>query len=117
MQSAYFIIPGQKETVIGICCFSIGFGTSKQGAWRNQVGSVIEFIAVDDLRPTLGCYGDEVAITPHLDALAARGTTFFRAYCQQSVCNASRASIMTGRRPDTTEVYDLKTHFRKAFPM
>lgn len=74
------------------------------------------FIAVDDLRPTLGCYGDEVAVTPHLDALAERGTTFLRAYCQQSVCNASRASIMTGRRPDTTRVYDLTTHFRKALP-
>ena len=74
------------------------------------------FIAVDDLRPTLGCYGDEVAITPHLDALAARGTTFLRAYCQQSVCNASRASLMTGRRPDSTKVYDLKTHFRDALP-
>ncbi len=74
------------------------------------------FIAVDDLRPTLGCYGDEAAVTPHLDALAERGTTFMRAYCQQSVCNASRASIMTGRRPDTTKVYDLTTHFRKALP-
>lgn len=74
------------------------------------------FIAADDLRPTLGCYGDEVAITPHLDALAAKGTTFLRAYCQQSVCNASRASIMTGRRPDSTGVYNLTTHFRKALP-
>ncbi|MDF1812152.1 MAG: sulfatase [Verrucomicrobiales bacterium] len=74
------------------------------------------FIAVDDLRPTLGCYGDKVAVTPHLDGLAKQGTTFLRAYCQQSVCNASRASIMTGRRPDTTRVYDLKTHFRKAIP-
>ena len=74
------------------------------------------FISVDDLRPTLGCYGDAVAITPHLDALASRGTTFLRAYCQQSVCNASRASIMTGRRPDSTKVYDLKTHFREALP-
>jgi iduronate 2-sulfatase len=58
------------------------------------------FISVDDLRPTLGCYGDDVAVTPHLDALAASGTTFLRAYCQQSVCNASRASLLTGRRPD-----------------
>ncbi|MBP9224320.1 MAG: sulfatase [Verrucomicrobiales bacterium] len=74
------------------------------------------FISVDDLRPTLGCYGDEVAVTPHLDALAASGTTFLRAYCQQSVCNASRASLLTGRRPDSTKVYDLTTHFRKALP-
>ncbi|MDF1823069.1 MAG: sulfatase [Verrucomicrobiales bacterium] len=74
------------------------------------------FIAVDDLRPTLGCYDDAVAVTPNLDALAAKGTTFLRAYCQQAVCNASRASIMTGRRPDTTKVFDLKSHFRDALP-
>lgn len=74
------------------------------------------FVAVDDMRPALGCYGDPVAVTPHIDALAAGGTTFLRAYCQQSVCNASRASLMTGRRPDTTRVHDLTTHFRKALP-
>ncbi|MDF1858734.1 MAG: sulfatase [Verrucomicrobiales bacterium] len=81
-----------------------------------EAGPNVLFIAVDDLRPTLGCYDDEVAITPHLDALAAKGTTFLRAYCQQSVCNASRASILTGRRPDSTQVYDLTTHFRNALP-
>ncbi|MCB1225264.1 MAG: sulfatase [Verrucomicrobiales bacterium] len=87
-------------------------------AWAPAGGAVknVLFIAVDDLRPTLGCYGDEVAVTPHIDALAERGTTFLRAYCQQSVCNASRASILTGRRPDTTRVYDLETHFREALP-
>lgn len=83
---------------------------------RAEAGPNVLFIAVDDLRPTLGCYDDEVAITPHLDALAAKGTTFLRAYCQQSVCNASRASLLTGRRPDSTRVYDLKTHFRNALP-
>lgn len=74
------------------------------------------FIAVDDLRPKIGCYGDEMAVTPHLDGLARRGVLFTRAYCQQAVCNPSRASVMTGRRPDTTRVWDLKTHFRKALP-
>ncbi len=74
------------------------------------------FIAVDDLRTNLGCYGDPVAITPHLDRLAARGTAFTRAYCQIAVCNPSRASLMTGRRPDTLEVWDLNTHFRKNIP-
>lgn len=74
------------------------------------------FIAVDDLRPKQGCYGDPVAVTPNIDRLAGRGTLFSRAYCQQAVCNPSRASVMTGRRPDTTRVWDLKTHFRKALP-
>ena len=74
------------------------------------------FIAVDDLRVNLGCFGDPVAITPHLDALAARGVRFTRAYCQQAVCNPSRASVITGRRPDALRVWDNRTHFRQHLP-
>src|SRR6476469_3823086 len=74
------------------------------------------FIAVDDLRPALGCAGDPHAKTPNIDRLAARGTVFTRAYCQQAVCSPSRSSLLTGRRPDTTRVYDLVTHFRNALP-
>jgi len=74
------------------------------------------FIAIDDLRPALGCYGDPVAITPNVDRLAARGMVFERAYCQEAVCNPSRASILTGRRPDAIEVWDLSAHFRDAAP-
>lgn len=74
------------------------------------------FIAVDDLRPSLGCYGDPIAKSPHIDRLATSGLVFNRAYCQQAVCRPSRASLLTGRRPDTTRVFDLKTHFRKALP-
>ena len=51
----------------------------------------VVLITADDMRPEMGCYGS-VALTPHLDALAARGTTFTRAYCQQAVCNPSRSS-------------------------
>ncbi len=74
------------------------------------------FIAIDDLRPTLGCYGDKIAITPNIDRLASRGTVFKRAYCQQAVCSPSRLSLLTGRRPDTIRVWDLRTHFREAIP-
>ena len=70
------------------------------------------FIAVDDLRTALGCYGDPHAHTPNIDRLAAGGTVFGRAYCQQAVCNPSRASVMTGLRPDSIRVWDLKSHFR-----
>ncbi len=74
------------------------------------------FIAVDDLRPEMGCYGNKVVKTPNLDRLAARGIVFNRAYCQQAVCSPSRSSLMTGRRPDATRVWDLETHFRVALP-
>ena len=74
------------------------------------------FIAVDDLRTALGCYDDPDAITSNIDRLAARGMRFSRAYCQQAVCNPSRASLMTGMRPDTIRVWDLKSHFREELP-
>jgi iduronate 2-sulfatase len=74
------------------------------------------FIAVDDLRVELGCYGDTLAKSPNIDRLAQRGTLFTRAYCQQSLCNPSRASVLTGLRPDTLGVWDLPTHFREKHP-
>lgn len=74
------------------------------------------FLAVDDLRPALGCYGDPAARTPNIDRLAAGGTVFLHAYVQQAVCSPSRSSVLTGRRPDTTKVYDLVTHFRDHIP-
>lgn len=76
----------------------------------------ILFIAVDDLRPELGCYGVTAAKTPQIDRLAASGVLFERAYCQQAVCSPSRSSILTGKRPDATKVWDLETHFRAALP-
>ena len=74
------------------------------------------FIAVDDLRPALACYGDPIAITPNIDRLASQGTVFNRAYCQLAVCGPSRLSLLSGRRPDTIQVWDLKSHFRETFP-
>lgn len=61
----------------------------------------ILFIGIDDLRPELGCYGSPVAISPNLDRLASEGLLFNRAYCQEAICAASRASLLTGLRPDT----------------
>ena len=74
------------------------------------------FIAVDDLRPELGCYGRGYIKSPNIDTLARAGMVFNRAYCQQAVCSPSRSSLMTGTRPDTTKVWDLIEHFRKALP-
>ncbi len=74
------------------------------------------FIAADDLACTLGCYGDPMAKTPHLDRLAAEGVGFLNAYNQIPLCNPSRASVMTGMRPDKIKVYDLDRHFRDEVP-
>tara|TARA_R110002049_G_scaffold285698_1_gene466657 strand:- start:23213 stop:24796 length:1584 start_codon:yes stop_codon:yes gene_type:complete len=74
------------------------------------------FIAVDDLRPELGCYGSPIAISPNLDALAEDGLLFNRAYCQQAICRPSRASLMTGARPDTTGLYHNYVALRELQP-
>lgn len=74
------------------------------------------FIAVDDLRPDLGCYGDPAVKTPNIDALAARGLVFQRAYCQVAVCNPSRASMLSGLRPDTIRIYDQSRYLRSENP-
>jgi iduronate 2-sulfatase len=74
------------------------------------------FIIVDDLTTTLGSYGDPAARTPNMDALAARGVRFQRAYTQFALCNPSRCSFLTGCYPERTKVYDLTTSLRVALP-
>ncbi|MBL6838004.1 MAG: sulfatase [Puniceicoccaceae bacterium] len=74
------------------------------------------FIAVDDLRPELGCYGSTIVKSPNIDRLASMGTVFENAYCQQAVCSPSRVSLLSGQRPDTTKVWDLYTKFRSIQP-
>lgn len=76
----------------------------------------ILFIAVDDMRPELGCYGNPLAHSPNIDRLSAQGVTFDRAYVNIAVCNPSRASMMTGLYPDSVRVWDLRVHFREASP-
>jgi iduronate 2-sulfatase len=76
----------------------------------------ILFIAIDDLGNVLGRTRPPGLATPNLDRLHARGLFFERAYCQIPLCNPSRASVLTGLRPDTTQVYDLDRHFRDTLP-
>ena len=76
----------------------------------------ILFIAVDDLRPELGSYESANAISPNLDKLASEGIQFNNAYCQQAICGPSRASIMTGIRPETSGVIHNYIRFREKMP-
>ena len=74
------------------------------------------FIIVDDLKPILGCYGDPFVKTPNIDRFAKEGVVFTNTYCQQAVCGPSRASFLTGMRPDYTGVWDLETEMRNINP-
>jgi hypothetical protein len=75
---------------------------------ENRLDSV-----VDDLRNELGfTNGRRGLVTPHMDALAKRSMVFTRAYVQQGVCSPSRNSFLSGRRPDTTKIWNFKDSFR-----
>lgn len=88
--------------------------------WQAEVVNAerpnVLFIAVDDLRCDLGCYGNSFVKSPNIDRFASTGVLFRNAYCQQSVCNPSRVSLLTGLRPDTTHVWDLTTEMRTVMP-
>lgn len=83
---------------------------------KDLVKPNILFISIDDLRPTLGAYGDTVAVSPYIDQLAAEGMTFRQTFTQVAVCAPSRASLMTGLRPDSTRVWHLGDKFREIDP-
>ena len=115
--------PTQRQTTRNADFIRLGDdgGTVARGQPKHLVAAKtnrpnVLFIAVDDLACSLGCYGDLVAKTPNIDRLAASGVCFQRAYNQLPLCNPTRASIMTGLRPDQIKVYDLDRHFRDEVP-
>lgn len=94
----------------------LGLLTTPVFSQKKSAKPNILFIAIDDLKPILGCYGNKMIKTPNIDRLAAMGTVFMQNYCQQAVCGPTRASIMTGLRPDNTGIWDLKTRMRDVNP-
>ena len=82
-----------------------GFMVSCQSQKEKEKPNIL-FIAVDDLRTELGCYSNSQIKSPNIDKLASEGLAFNRAYCQQPICMASRASLMSGLRPDTLNIYN-----------
>jgi len=99
----------------GLLPWRAGSLATNAGAMENRKFNVL-FIAVDDLRPELGCYGNQIIKTPNIDKLAAWGVRFDRAYCQYPLCNPSRTSLLTGRHPTTTGVLDNRTWFGAEHP-
>jgi iduronate 2-sulfatase len=109
-------MPDTMKSLLAILLLTFPGATTCANAAEPTAKYNILFIAADDLRNDLGCYGNREAKTPNFDRLAKRSVLFNRAYCQQAVCNPSRASLLTGRRPDTLRVWDLPTHFRSNMP-
>lgn len=102
-----------RAGAVGIIAFSLWAATAVLAA---NPGYNVLFIAADDLRCDLGCFGNPEVKTPNLDRLAQRGRLFTRAYCQEALCNPSRSSLMTGLTPGHTGIYNNKIHFREKLP-
>ena len=84
-------------------------GSAKATPDKSEGKLNVLILAVDDLRPELGCYGQKHILSPHIDQFASRGLLFERAYCQQAVCGATRASLLSGMRPDSSKVHGNQT--------
>ncbi|MFG6686799.1 sulfatase [Mariniflexile sp. HNIBRBA6329] len=99
--------------ILSIAILFIGLSTVAQP--KKTMPNIL-FIAVDDLRPELNCYGASQIKSPNLDKLAAEGLVFNRAYCNIPVCGASRASLLTGTRPTRYRFIDAYTEKDKDNP-
>lgn len=109
--------PGKRAVDSGISgpvAILLCFAVSSLSSLAEDRPNILMF-AVDDLRPMLGCYGDDRVATPHIDALAESGMLFERAYCNYAKCGPSRLSLMTGLRPGSIQVYGHRDSEVEAF--
>ncbi len=115
MTEMHIFLHLKKSVIIIISLMTMLFNQNRVNGQQLQKPNIL-FIAVDDLKPYMGCFGDSLAITPNMDAIADKGMVFTKTYCQQAVCAPSRASLLTGRYPDQTRVWDLQTLIRDENP-
>jgi arylsulfatase A-like enzyme len=94
----------------------IGSGSALGVTTAQKPKYSVLFIVSDDLRPTLGSYGNSIVKTPNLDKLASQGVRFDRAYAQYPLCNPSRSSLLTGKYPTQTSILDNEYYFRALHP-
>ena len=99
-------MPNHRQKWLLLLWLGLLFAAAQPLLGASQRPNVL-FIAVDDLKPLLGCYGAPLVRSPNIDRLAARGVLFERAFANQAVCAPSRNSLMTGLRPQTIGIYDL----------
>lgn len=101
---------------IGLCSFLLISCSSSNESVEQKKKPNILFISVDDLGPNLGCYDNSLVVSPNIDEFAKKAMVFREAYCQAAVCAPSRASLMTGLRPDSSGVWHLGDKFRELLP-
>ncbi len=106
--------PAGQRVVLSVVMSAVAIAWSVPAIASEHLN--VLFVSIDDLRPELGCYGNDEIKTPNFDQFARRATIFTQAYCQAAVCAPSRASVMTGLRPDSTRVWDLRGKFRENLP-
>lgn len=96
--------------------FALACQSTKKVVSKTQKPPNILFIAIDDLRTELGCYGSDIAVSPNLDKLASQGLLFENAHCQQAICGPSRASLLTGTRPESNGIFHNYVKIRELHP-